>query len=145
MSAAKTLAEWAGEHPITETPLHVVAACDGGCEYSGCVGWVITRRQSIEPYERVITDAERAEIGLPPDRWAHMNASLTDDIEWRVLLSSASATSSDDLFEPGSWTLVYGAIEKAAEIEWAQPGIIAYVLRSDADPAAFLRSQGLAY
>ena len=139
-----TLAEWLAAYEREEDAQHVIAHCDGG-DFDDCAGWVLTMRQSIYPHETPLTDAERAEVGLPADRWAHMNWGLYDGaVRWRVLLSSASSTNDDDLFATGEFEWVDRALARAAEIEQAQPGVVAWVLPASADAGAFLRAQGLA-
>lgn len=57
---------------------------------------------------------------------------------YRVLLSSASLTHSPELFEPGVYATRMEASAKAADLRRAQPGVYAWALAADADPAAFL-------
>lgn len=77
-----TLQEWLdGRDARTLEGEHqVIAACacdpsDGG--YESCSGWVRTGRAVIYPCETVLTDGQRAEVGLPvPDPWGHLNEFL---------------------------------------------------------------------
>lgn len=77
-----TLQEWLDgrdARPL-ESDHQVIAACecspdDGGYEF--CLGWVRTGRGMIMPYETVLTDEQRASVGLPvPDPWGHLNEFL---------------------------------------------------------------------
>lgn len=80
------LQEWIDAHPGTvemENEKQVIAHCEcdpdeGG--YAKCQGWVLTSRRDIYPYETVLTDAERASIGLPvPDPYASHNHGIFDE------------------------------------------------------------------
>lgn len=80
------LQEWIDAHPGAlerEGEKRVIVHCEcdpdqGG--YDRCQGWVLTWRSAMYTYETVLTDDERASIGLPvPDPYAPHNRGIFDE------------------------------------------------------------------
>lgn len=83
MTEKMSLEEWMvrpGLRPARDNEHKVIVACGDECDYADCLGWAESSRDSLGSGEVVLTDEQRASVGLPvPDPYAHLNKHFWED------------------------------------------------------------------